>query len=302
LRVSKKSITFARLLKMKNITNTFIRLVLISLCAVFVVSPLFADSKTNSSNRKNEINYGARHPQYNKPVWGKKPGQNSGLYTIRNQSVASGITLNFNAMYYYGDVDMLDQAFIHGFQPQNFSLGGSVHFGYLRPLGRHCNWRFTLGGGYLHGNDSARKETRTVGGITRPAGKGYFKNIFLEGDAGVEYYPFRRAGFYLYAGLGLAVSFINYDFSNYGEPANNTVSVLPMLPLEIGYNFYLGGSFYLGVSVSVHQGLMDLANCNLDAWPLRSTSKFQWGDGYFQIGLSFSYRWHNCEACRVTRW
>ena len=266
------------------------------LCTILVVPSTFADTKP----KKAEVNYNARHPQYNKPVWGKKVGS-SGLYTIRNQSVASGVSLSLNAMYYYGDIDMLDQAFIHGFQPQNLSLGGSLHFGYLRPLGRHCNWRFTLGGGYLHGNDSAR-HTVNKKGETVEAGKGLFKSVFLEGNAGIEYYPFPRAGFYLYAGLGLAVSFINYDFYKYGIPAGSTVSVLPMLPLEIGYNFYLGGSFYLGISVSVHQGLMDLGHCNLDAWPLEKTSVFQWGDGYFQIGLCFSYRWHNCETCRVLKW
>lgn len=288
---------------MKNISYTSIRLVLILLCTIFAVSPSLAENKNSSSSSKNrEVINNARYPQYNKPVWGKKPGANNGLYTIRNQSVASGVCLNLNAMYYYGDIDMLDQAFIHGFQPQNLSLGGSLHFGYLRPLGRHCNWRFTVGAGYLHGNDSARVDTRTVGGVTKRAGKGLFSSIFVEGDAGVEYYPFPRAGFYLYAGLGLAVSFINYDFQKYGIEPGSTVSVLPMLPLEIGYNFYLGGSFYLGISVSVHQGLMDMANCNLDAWPLKSTSRFQWGDGYFQIGLTLSYRWHNCEACRVVRW
>ena len=106
----------------------------------------------------------------------------------------------------------------------------------------------------------------------------------------------------MYAGLGVAVSYIQYDFYKTKIPKGNTVSVLPMLPLEIGYNFYLGRSWFLGVSVAVHQGLMDIAHANLDAWPLESTSVFQWGDGYFQIGLSISYRWHNCEVCRISKW
>jgi hypothetical protein len=169
-------------------------------------------------------------------------------------------------------------------------------------MGRFANWRFTLGAGYLHGNDSARTETRTVGGVTKNAGKGSFSSVFGEFDAGVEFYPFPRAGFYVYVGLGLAVSHIKYDFIKYGIPEGKTVSVLPVLPVEIGYNFYLGGSFFLGISVACHQGLMDMGKANLDAWPLESTSKFQWGDGYFQIGLSLSYRWHNCETCRISKW
>ena len=266
------------------------------LCCVLAPTNAFAEAKEGQQQN-------SRVAYYNKPVWGKKTNRQTGLYTVKNRNIASGVCLNFNAMYYYGDIDMLDQAFLHGFQPQNLSIGGGLHFGYLRPLGRFCNWRFSLGFGLLHGNDSARYEMQDD--VKVPVGKGKFNSVFGEAAAGVEFYPFPRAGFYLYAGLGLAVSYINYDFfkSRLPDPKNgSTVSVLPMIPLEIGYNFYLGKSVFLGVSVSVHQGLMDIGHANLDAWPLETTSVFQWGDGYFQIGLSLSYRWHNCEACRVIKW
>ena len=282
---------------MNNVKNILICIFVVLFGAFASVPEVYAEGKT-----KTESAHGARTPQYNKPVWGKKTNKMTGLYTVRNKSIGNAVTLGINAMYYYGDVDMLDQAFVHGFQPQNLSLGGSLYFGYQMPLGRFCNWRFSLGAGYLHGNDSARTETRTVHGETKRAGKGSFSSIFGEFNAGVEIYPFPRAGFYIFAGLGVAVSYINYEFEKYGIPKGSTVSILPMLPVEIGYNFYLGGSFFLGISVSVHQGLMDMGKANLDAWPLESTSKFQWGDGYFQIGLSFSYRWHNCEVCRHLKW
>lgn len=253
-----------------------------------------------ADKKKPEIQQNSRSAQNNKPIWGKNVSRQTGLYTIRNKSVANGLCLNFNAMYYYGDIDMLDQAFVHGFQPQNLSLGGGVHFGYLMPLGRFCNWRFTLGAGYLHGNDSSRYTVKDD--VKIPAGKGKFNSVFGEANVGVEFYPFPRAGFYIYAGLGLAVSYINYDFYKTDIPKGNTVSALPILPLEIGYNFYLGRSIFLGISVAVHQGLMDMGHANLDAWPLDKSSIFQWGDGYFQIGLSLSYRWHNCEVCRHSKW
>ncbi len=264
---------------------------------LFVPNFTFAEPK----NAQTEQQQNSRAAYSSKPVWGKKISRQTGLYTVQNRNVASGVCLNLNAMYYYGDVDMLDQAFVHGFQPQNLSVGGGLHFGYLRPLGRFCNWRFTLGAGLLHGNDSSRYNIQESGEKI-PVGKGKFSSVFGEAAAGVEFYPFPRAGFYIYAGIGLAVSFIDYDFYKTDIPQGNTVSVLPMLPLEIGYNFYLGRSVFLGVSVSVHQGLMDLGHANLDAWPLESTSVFQWGDGYFQIGLSLSYRWRNCEVCRAVKW
>ena len=269
----------------------------IALCSAFIAMPEAYAEPSKSDNA-----HGARVAQYNKPVWGKKANRRTGLYTIKNQSLGNAVSFGVNAMYYYGDVDMLDQAMIHGFQPQNLSFGGALYFGYSHQLTHFANWRFSLNAGYLHGNDSTRKETRTVKGKTIPAGKGKFNSIFGELAAGIEIYPFPKAGFYIYAGLGLNVSYINYDFTNYQIPPGSTVSVLPMLPVEIGYNFYIAKSFYIGLSVSVHQGLMDMGGANLDAWPLEKTSKFQWGDGYFQIGLSFSYRWHNCEPCRIAKW
>ena len=279
-------------------TNRFLLVLSTALlCCVLAPGYSFAEPK----QKQTEFQYNSRVAHDDKPVWGKKASRQTGLYTIRNRSVASGVCLNLNAMYYYGDIDMLDQAFVHGFQPQTLSVGGGLHFGYMHPMGRFCNWRFTLGGGFMHGNDSARYTIKDSGEKI-PAGKGLFKSGFGEANVGIEFYPFPRAGFYLYAGLGVAVSYIQYDFYKTKIPKGNTVSVLPMLPLEIGYNFYLGRSWFLGVSVAVHQGLMDIAHANLDAWPLESTSVFQWGDGYFQIGLSISYRWHNCEVCRISKW
>ena len=256
----------------------------------------------NNKKKKKEIDYNSRRAQSRKPVWSGARNKSTGLYTMRNISVANGLSFNANVLYYYGDIDMLDQAFIHGFQPQNVSMGGSLIFGYLQPLGRQCNWRFTIGGGYLHGNDSARYNTNNDG-LRIPAGKGKFNSIFAEGAAGIEWYPLQRAGLYLYAGVGLNISYVNYDFFKApGAPKGSMVCILPMLPLEIGYNFYLGKKIFLSVQLSVHQGLMDAGHSNLDAWPVKKSSRFQWGDGYFQVGFTLSYRWHNCEHCRLRKW
>ena len=282
----------------KRMAHTQRFLIIISLALLWcIVMPnsSYAEAKAQTLTHEKK-----RTVFYTDARWGKKASHQTGLYSIQNRSVANGVCLNLNAIYYYGDIDMLDQAFVHGFQPQNLSIGGGIHFGYLMPLGRFCNWRFTLGAGYLHGNDSSRYTVQDA--IKIPAGKGKFNSVFGEANVGVEFYPFPRAGFYLYAGLSLAVSYITYDFYKTSIPAGNTVSVLPMLPLEIGYNFYLGRSVFLGISVAVHQGLMDVGHANLDAWPINKSSRFQWGDGYFHIGLSLSYRWHNCEVCRIAKW
>lgn len=199
---------------------------------------------------------------------------------------------------------MLGYAFQHGFQRQNLSLGGSLVLSYLHPWGNHINWRFSVSGGYIHGNDSARYEMQEVNGQMQNVriGKGSFDNAFGELFVGVEWYPFPRAGFYIYGGFGMNVSFIDYDFTPSGRGTGSVVSVLPMLPIEIGYNINLTHGFYLTIMASVHQGLLDVPNSNLDAYPLVKSSRFQWGDGYFTVGLNFSYRWQKCEPCRWYQW
>ena len=281
---------------MKTVKHILLSLVFVFVGAVCYVPQAFAEGKQENAG---QVPHGANPAKFNKPVWGKKPHQRTGLYSVKNPNIANGVSLNVSALYYYGDVDQLDQAFVHGFQMQNLSFGGGLHFNYAHPMGRFFNWRFSLGAGFLHGNDSTRNKV-TEKGELEILGKGKFHSIFGEAAAGLEFYPLPRAGFYIYAGLGINVSYINYEFYKY--PAGNTVSVLPMLPLEIGYNFYLGSSCFLGISIGVHQGLLDMGNANLDAWPLQSTSVFQWGDGYFVAGISFAYRWRNCEVCRHSKW
>ena len=297
--MSKISSIFASQNKIKTVRHIFLSIVFAIIGAVCVVPNAYADAKKQGD--KAEQAQGSKSAQSDMPRWGKKANRSTGLYTVKNRSIGNGVCVGVNMMYYYGDIDQLDQAFLHGFQPQNLSFGGGLAFAYLHPQGRFINWRFSLNAGYLHGNDSTRKAENKAGEMVM-TGKGQFRNIFGEAAAGVEFYPFPRAGFYIYAGLGLSIGYIDYNFFNTKIPAGTTVSVLPMLPVEIGYNFYLGRSCFLGISLGVHQGLVDMANSNLDAWPVKSTSVFQWGDGYFQVGVSFSYRWHNCEVCRHLKW
>lgn len=259
------------------------------LLLAWVVSPLWmtVDADVLRNPRREEV----------KQVrWTHKTNNPRGLYSVYNPSVANGLALTVNALYYYGDIDMLDYAFKYGWQPQNLSLGGSLIFGYLHPLGTQCNWRFTLAGGYMHGNDSARYDMNSDGQLVR-GGKGVFRNGFAEAAVGVEWYPFPTAGFYLYAGFGLNLSYINYDFFKYNIPPGKTYGIVPIIPLEIGYNFQLHGGWFLSIEASVHQALTDFPGASIDAWPLYKSTRAQWPDGYFQVGISVSYRWQNCPEC-----
>ncbi len=209
-----------------------------------------------------EANANRRNPRQHAQTqhgWRKTPDRH-GLYFARHKPIAQGIAITGNVLYYYGDIDMPGVAFKGGFQKQ--SVGGSAVFSYLHPLANSANWRFSLSGGYLHGNDSARynmvKDPITENETQKWIGKGEFKNGFGELAAGIEWYPFPKSGFYLYAGLGLNVSVINYDFTQSGRDDGKKVSVLPMIPLEIGYTIDITHGFFMTIMASVHQGLLDV--------------------------------------------
>lgn len=205
--------------------------------------------------------------------------------------------VNITALYYYGDIDMTDYAFKYGWQSQNLTLGGSAMFGYLHPMGNHCNWRFALSGGFLQGNDSARYEKNKEGEMVQ-MGKGRYRTGFLEPSVGIEWYPFSKAGFYLYAGVAVNMNYVQYDFTRVNRGSGEMFCLLPMIPIEIGYNFAITKGWFISVTASVHQGLLDVGHANLDAWPIVKSSRFQWPDGYFQLGVGASYRWNRCEKCR----
>ena len=253
-------------------------------------SSVLAETRTNQSNQS-AVTLRQR----------SRSSSRTGLYTHKLPTMRRGVGLTFNALYYYGDVDMLGVAFKEGWQPQNLSLGGSLKFDYLHQIGRTTYVRASLLGGYLKGNDSARTEVNTAG-IKVPIGKGSFRNIFGEISAGVEWYPFSKAGFYTYLGLGVSLNVIDYDFTRIGYEPGRMVNVVPMLPFEIGYNFEVTRGFCICISASVHEALVDIPHCNLDAYPMQKSSRFQWGDGYFALGISFSYCWQECAPCRMAKW
>ncbi|HCS87541.1 MAG TPA: hypothetical protein DIW30_03750 [Bacteroidales bacterium] len=255
---------------------------------LFFLFPAFAFAGNPSRKDKVDI------------VWTKRSNRHTGLYTQQNSAIANGLTISANMLYYYGDVDRRGVAMNGGFQKQNLTFGGAASFAYTMPAGKFTNWRFGLNAGALRGDNSS----------SYPDSYRKFNSVFGELSAGVEWYPFPSAGFYLYGGVALTYSFVHYDFM---AASGTTNSFLPMIPLEIGYDFHIGKSFGIKLNVAVHQGLWDSPVCNLDGYPMNSSQNSEgvsfgrgggnkWADGFFQIGLSFIYRWHNCESCRLYRW
>ena len=239
-------------------------------------------------------------------IWTKRPNRHTGLFTTRNRFVAPGVSINGAAFYYFGDVDNVGVAFNGGFNRHN--VGGGLTLSYQLPISNHCNVRVGLQGGKLGGN-SAEK----LAAIGRSDYR-KFSSVVMQPSAGVQYYPFSGAGFYLYGGLGLAVSYItNFLFvagDNTTRSGAGAICVLPMVHLGLGYTWMLSTSWSLGVECLVNVGLCDTYYSNLDAWPLAASQsregiatglgkKNDWNDGFFQFGITLIYQWRNCESCGI---
>ena len=264
----------------------------------------------------------------NRVVWTEKQNAYSGLYTTRNYFVTNGISLSFFGMYFFGDVDNEGLAFNGGFNMNNLSLGGGVNFAYSYPLGNHCNLRASILGGTLRGNNELKFKS-----LPEPRDDyRKFRSIIIQPSVGVQYYPFSNAGFYLYGGIALTASIITkYQFYYYNDHfydrdpnrhvvEGSTFGFLPMVQLGLGYTFRLSESWSLGLELSVQEGLIDIPYMNLDAWPLAPSQNsdgvelgksfgtwidrygkehIHWNDGWFQVGLTITYCWRNCEHCRI---
>ena len=133
----------------------------------------------------------------------------------------------------------------------------------------------------------------------------------------MDYYPFAQfleywLGLYVFVGVGANVSIVHYDFGNPPGPnvTGDAVRCLPLIPFGLGWAFPLGRAtgFMLHVEASMHQGVMDTPVMNLDAYPQTKSQNGvrdyglsrkadtgkktnEWYDGYFQVGLTLSYRW-----------
>ncbi len=263
-----------------------------------------------------------------KIVWTKTPNKRTGLFSTRNYFVSHGVSLNLSALYYFGDVDNEGVAFTGGFNKENVSYGGGLQFAYLMPAGNHCNMRFALMGGTLNGNNKVKFDNLD------PPRDDYrkFQSILIQPAFGVEYYPFSNAGFYLYGGVAVTASIItNYEFYYMARHEGSsektrellkgsTFGILPMVQLGLGYSFRLAPSWTLSIEAMIQEGLIDTHYMNLDAFPLAASQNsagvelgnsfgkwtdrygkehIHWNDGWFQLGLTISYRWRNCEKCRI---
>lgn len=284
--------------------------VLVALCFLFL--PVFIQAKERGE----------------RVVWASKANSRTGLYTTKNFFVSQGISIGVNAMYYFGDVDNEGLAFHGGFNKENLSYGGGLNFGYNIPAGNHCNLRVGLMAGTLRGNNKEKFDN-----LPEPRDDyRKFQSVLIHPSFGVQYYPFANAGFYLYGGVAVAASIItNYEFYAYRKQLGSaervrtklegkTFGILPIVQLGIGYSWRLAPSWSMSAEIMVQEGLIDTHYMNLDAFPLAPSQSsdgqalgnsfgkwtdrygnehIHWNDGWFQVGITVTYQWRNCENCRI---
>ena len=219
-------------------------------------------------------------------------------------------------MYYFGDVEVPSWVLKGGINSNCLSYGGALSIRYLIPQDRHFNMRFSLGAGKLNGNNSyvISKIKNKSGNLSDKYRR--FDSWYIQPSVGVEMFPTLKAGLYFYTGVALTASFI-YKFeegtvtlNEKGKTVENpsfkndsTWSFLPMVQLGIGYSFRLSDSWSLSVEAMGQIGVCDVTGLNLDGWPYddnpHRNNKFS--DGWFQLGVTVTYRWQNCQQCRLNK-
>lgn len=253
-------------------------------------------------------------------AWSSTQSRQSGLYLRDTGKGLDGWVFSLNALYYYGDVDAQGIIFKDGFRLNN--LGASLGVAYEHPIpnSRHFALRYQANLGFLRGNaweDRANDELRYNQKVS-------FYSMFLEPSVGVEWYPSTRAGFYVFAGVAANLCLVNDAFERQGATTDSDwghpqlqFSALPMVQIELGYDINFK-TCMLRISASVHQGLIDAYHSNLDGYPnnypqvdngqlaygtpqYKPYSMNEWADGYFQIGVGFSWKGNKCEVCRMMK-
>ncbi len=235
-------------------------------------------------------------------VWSSHANKRTGRYAERTINAQHTVSLHVDGLYYYGDVEPRGWKFFDDFTHANLGLqiGGS----YTQHLTRRTNMRYSLYYNYVGAKDNS---------VYR-----MFDSHSGKAALGVEWHPFigKGSGFYLYGGAAVQLNGVrlawsteeNEYLSQVGDYKNikRSVTYLPMVVGEIGYNFKLGtqDNWLLGVHVGLSYGLIDEKYINLDGWPTPShiqTPNNKWSDGYYSVGLTLSYTWKQCKQCRLER-
>lgn len=215
-------------------------------------------------------------------------------------SVYHGIVATLSAVYYNGDnIQIPDMIQARNFAEQ---LGGSLALNYKMTLNVYVSMRFGVQGALLRGDNTKavnNPNVKNANSIHK------FQSTVVSPFVGVEVYPIRNYGFFLYAGFGFPVSFINYEHFRNKTYTGSVNGFIPTAQLGLGYNWWLTPDWTLGIEFLGQIGMGDGYTFGMDGWPIDQaynvkpdTPKENWPndykkakdpDGWGQLGLVVSY-------------
>lgn len=234
-------------------------------------------------------------------MWSHTKNYNTGLYTTSNDFNQDGFSFGADILYYSGDFDVSNGVPLFGkdksgkanFTPKAFTA--ALNAAYHQPISTHFGMRYTLSLGALRGYNSDERN---------------FLSIFVQPAVGVECYPINHYGLMLYAGLALHAGF--FPIYHHGEEPNPKYTFSPNAQLGIGYSWNLSNQWMVTVDLMGTYALLEFNgnhHIGMDGFGKGTgfvageyngkATKFNEHDGYFQLGISFTYRFNHCEHCRI---
>lgn len=234
-------------------------------------------------------------------MWTHSEHRSTGLYTTANDFIQEGISFGADVLYYSGDHDMTNGVPIFsGFNEK--AMSASVNAAYHQPLSTHFAMRYTLSLGVLQGNNKHPN-------ASNPSRE--FLSIFAQPAVGVECYPINHYGLMLYAGIAAPIGFLaKYKYQDADSKPKCTFA--PAAQLGIGYSWIIDRRWMITVDLSGTYALMEFNNNNVIGLDgigkgtgyvtgqyTGKPTKFTEHDGYFQLGISATYRFSECLQCRI---
>lgn len=240
-------------------------------------------------------------------MWGEKRNK-TGLHTQFNPCIAEGVKVTADLRFLNTELGprfTKDQSsFLRApFHKENWRPSVSAY--YILPASYHVNWRF--GGNLAYSSYGSGKKMD-------------YHSVSTELFAGIEVYPFRKAGLYLLFGLAGNVSVTKTDSLYYnkeirknadGKPVYDpdtlmvkpiSVSAVPMGVAGLGYSWKVSDRFMINVEASIHLSLLTTHEYNLvGVGPNRThrervllgynldTKEFHSPEGYGSISLGLTY-------------
>ena len=226
------------------------------------------------------------------------------LYRVANRSekkLYHGIVATFSGIYYSGDIIKPNTTLKYGAIAEQ--IGGSLTLNYKLTLNVYVSMRFGAQLGLLRGTNQKVLDAGATTSLHQ------FQSVFMQPYAGVEVYPILNYGFFIYAGVGLAGSVIDYKHQRRSGTyeGQKQLGIVPMAQFGLGYNWWLTQDWTLGVELMGQIGMYDGQRYGLDGWPSRNAfdlntsdlnrleteqkafNEAKLPDGWFQGGIVLSY-------------